>query len=339
MATELRAEAAGQKGFLHVRPYKGKYFYEARWRDLNRVQRRRRLGRAWVELDADGDWAPRRGRVRKGFLDERRAYPLMAAVIEAHEEKMLLARLTVPGRPKTLFTEAVKGWLDYLKSEKRVKPSTLAGYKRLLVDPEDSCDPRRGRIVREFGHRRLDEITVADARRFLARNPDWVAQPEILSADPATPLDAQSGAHGRGDFRLKAEGHRRVRTSLRVGHNEETRKRSERAQGICRLLPLGWRRDHVGDERQQVAADAADILDRDEFPVEGDAEVGHHRRQDQHLGLALDDHHQTRMRRESELREGGVETPVWAEPIGEWVAFTRRRRSNPRRQSAFARRS
>ena len=46
---------ADSKGFLHITAYKGRPFYEARWRDLNQTQRRRRLGAAWVEADAGGE--------------------------------------------------------------------------------------------------------------------------------------------------------------------------------------------------------------------------------------------------------------------------------------------
>lgn len=51
---------AGSKGFLHITSYNDKPFYE-RWRDLNQTQRRRRLGPAWVELNAKGEWTPRKG--------------------------------------------------------------------------------------------------------------------------------------------------------------------------------------------------------------------------------------------------------------------------------------
>ena len=166
MATDLLDSGTEGKGFLHIRAHKGKPFYEARWRDLERAQRRRRLGPAWVERDSAGEWVPRRGRIRRGFLDERRAYPLMASVIEAHEEQL---RLAEPSRPEALFPEAVDAWLVYLKTEKRIKPSTLAGYKRLLARPGRSRDPRRGRIMREFGKRLLFDIKTKDARRFLAK--------------------------------------------------------------------------------------------------------------------------------------------------------------------------
>lgn len=166
MPTDVLEDAATDKGFLHVRAHNEKPFYEARWRDLNRTQRRRRLGPAWVELDGDDEWVPRRGRIRRGFLDERRAYPLMARVIAVHEEKL---RQAIPDGVQPRFPEVVDGWLDYLETEKRVKPSTLAGYRKLLVDPEGSRDPRRGRIMREFGQCVAIEITTTQARRFLAK--------------------------------------------------------------------------------------------------------------------------------------------------------------------------
>lgn len=166
MATDLMDEAAAGKGFLHVRAYKDKPFYEARWRDLGQAQRRKRLGPAWVELDAEDEWVARGGRIRRGYLDERRAYPLMAKVIEAHEEKL---RLSEPSHADTLFPEAADAWLVYLETEKRVKPSTLAKYRALLVRPEGPRDRRLARIMREFGKRLLFDITVKDARRFLAK--------------------------------------------------------------------------------------------------------------------------------------------------------------------------
>ena len=54
MATVLHDGNATDKGCLVVRNYKGKPFYEAKWRDSERTQRKRRLGPAWVELDANG---------------------------------------------------------------------------------------------------------------------------------------------------------------------------------------------------------------------------------------------------------------------------------------------
>jgi integrase len=149
-----------------VRAYKGRPFYEARWRDFTRTQRRKRLGPAWVEQDAEGKWVPRRGRIRKGFLDERRAYPLMAQAIAEHEEQ--LAR-EIPERSDALFDEAAAAWLEYLRTEKRVKPSTLQSNRTLLAQPARGSKPRQARIMRTFGGQRLFTITAKDVRTFLAR--------------------------------------------------------------------------------------------------------------------------------------------------------------------------
>jgi integrase len=162
----VQANGSGtDKGCLIIRAYEGKPFYEAKWRDAKGTQRKRRLGPAWLELDADGKWVARSGRIRPGFLDERRAYPQMASVIEEHEAELQVADPPV----EVLFPEAVDAWIVYLETEKRVKPSTLAGYNRLLVRPGQSRDLRRGRIMREFETRPLRKITTADARRFLAK--------------------------------------------------------------------------------------------------------------------------------------------------------------------------
>jgi hypothetical protein len=90
----------------------------------------------------------------------------MASVIEEHEAKL---RLAEPSCPEALFPEAVDAWIVYLETEKRAKPSTLAGYNRLLVRPGRSRDLRRGRIMREFEKRLLLDVKIKDARRFLGK--------------------------------------------------------------------------------------------------------------------------------------------------------------------------
>src|SRR5690349_20843634 len=53
-----------ETGALIVRAHKGTPFYEAKWRDGRKRQRKRRLGRAWLEPDPRGGWKRRRGRSR-----------------------------------------------------------------------------------------------------------------------------------------------------------------------------------------------------------------------------------------------------------------------------------
>lgn len=172
MATDSR-----EIGALVVAKYKETAFYEAKWRDATGTQRKLRLGRAWLERDSDGNWVRHRGRLRPGYLDERRAYLEMARVIEEHEDEL---RRTSPEQREASFDDAAAAWLAYVQYEKRIKPSTLARYKSLLRQPESISrlrTPRRGRpgrlaksrIKREFGGRRLADITTRDVDVFLAR--------------------------------------------------------------------------------------------------------------------------------------------------------------------------
>ena len=155
-----------ESGALIVRAHRGVPFYEAKWRDAMRHQRKRRLGRAWLVPDSNGDWRKRRGRVRDGFLDERRAYREMAGVIAEVEAEQQIA----PCKRDTRFEDAVGLWMEHLEFEKRAKPSTLDRHRNLLAKPRHDVDGQRGaRIMREFEGRKLRSITAEDVRRFLAR--------------------------------------------------------------------------------------------------------------------------------------------------------------------------
>src|ERR1700712_5542293 len=165
-ASAGRALEAKDKGTLLVREHKGKPFYEVKWRDLHRKQKKRRLGLAWVERAGD-EWVRRRGRGRDGYLDERRAFGVMAEVIEKHEMEALL-EAAQPARA-ALFDDVVAAWLGYLETEKRVKPSTLAGYEGLLAKPSGDRRQRGARIMREFGGDGLFDIADVDVRRFLSK--------------------------------------------------------------------------------------------------------------------------------------------------------------------------
>jgi integrase len=155
-----------ENGALIVRAHKGVPFYEAKWRDATRRQRKRRLGRAWLVPDADGGWRKRLGRVRDGFLDERRAYREMNQVIAAVEAEQQIA----PRKRDARFEDAVALWMEHLEFEKRAKPSTLDRHRYLLAKPRRDREHQRGaRIMREFEGRKLRSITVEDIRRFLSR--------------------------------------------------------------------------------------------------------------------------------------------------------------------------
>ena len=156
------------KGYLLTRERNGgKVMYEAKWRDSTRTQRKRTLGRAWLEPDGEGNLVRPRGRIRPGFLDEGRAHLAMAKVIAEHEED--LKRKLI--KPEATFDEAVEAWLDYLEHEKRAKPATMRGYRTMVCSPQPSRPrgkPRKARLMRTFGGRKLADITTGDVNRFLS---------------------------------------------------------------------------------------------------------------------------------------------------------------------------
>jgi integrase len=167
--------ASSPQGALVVRTYKKTPYYEAKWRDPDGIQLKKRLGKAWLDRGADGGWMPRRGRVRPGYLDERRAYLEMARVIEEIEEKR---SRTTPKQREATFDDAATAWLEYVQYEKRIKPTTLARYQSMLRQPDKAKlprtpksgrnQPRSARIMREFGGRKLADVSVGDVRRWLS---------------------------------------------------------------------------------------------------------------------------------------------------------------------------
>jgi integrase len=151
--------------WLVVRAERGRVFYEAKWVDSRGTQRKRRLGRAWLEETDDG-FVKRAGRIRPGHLDERRAHVAMSRLIEEHEEE-LARELT---EPDATFDDAVERWLDHLENEKRAKPATLEGYRKMLcrpMPPKMRGKPLKARLMRTFGGRRLADIETEDVSRFL----------------------------------------------------------------------------------------------------------------------------------------------------------------------------
>jgi len=159
-------------GNLLVVERKSGPLYYAKWRDSTRRQVKRRLGPAWVERDAAGDWHKRRGRVPEGYLDEKAAYVEMHRLIEEHEAELAKPR---PDRYPT-FNEAAADWLHRLEHIDGAKPSTLGDYRLMLAEPD--AEPRRRgkrtarRIMAEFGGQELRSITTRQVERFLARLDD-----------------------------------------------------------------------------------------------------------------------------------------------------------------------
>jgi len=141
----------------------GRVYFEGKWRSSQRTQIKRRLGRAWLEKDAAGEWVPRSGRIRPGYLDAGRAHVKLAKLIEEHEVELGAK----PRDPAASFDAAAAAWLDHLQHEKRAKPNTLKEARIILATPT-SPKQKGGRIMRTFSGHKLAEISSSDIQRFLA---------------------------------------------------------------------------------------------------------------------------------------------------------------------------
>ena len=126
---------ARDTGWLIVRAYKGNPFYEAMWRNGAGRQRKRRLGRAWLEQDSDGHWVKRRGRIPSDFLDEKRAYLEMGRVIAEVEAEPQ----PEPGSREPIFDDAVAAWLEHLENREAGK---ALDFGRVPESPLPSAPPK-----------------------------------------------------------------------------------------------------------------------------------------------------------------------------------------------------
>lgn len=182
-----RSKATPTSGSLVVRNRAEGPVLFAKWRDSERRQVMRRLGRAWlVEVghpDAHprgqrvGDWVERRGRVRDGFLDTRTAYGEMQDLIAAHDEEHDSRRpLGTPA--EVSVAQAADAWLERGRTEREWKHSTACDY----------TDVAR-RVVRELGHLRVSEVQEQQLKRFLLQ-----LRPERNGAPLATPPSARMRA-------------------------------------------------------------------------------------------------------------------------------------------------
>jgi integrase len=166
---------------LRIRPRAGagdKVYWDAdwRWREQGDAQwrtRKQRLGLAWQEADDQGGWRKRTGRCREGWLDERAANVAAVATVDAFTrdtaETQRVAR--EKAERKVTVRELAAEWLQWVSEVRGAKPSTVQDYRYLLREPGIAY--RRGerssagRIMRTFGDRPAEEVTVAEVSRFL----------------------------------------------------------------------------------------------------------------------------------------------------------------------------
>jgi integrase len=163
-------------------------FFEAKWRaSSDGRQMKRRLGRAWLERDAAGGWRPRRGRIRDGFLDERRAYVAMAEVIAGSEaEDASREQLEEERRRAQLsFRALAHAWLRHVEKVKRVKPTTLIDYGYMLAEPgaahRRGGGSARGLVMEELGDLAAVAVNPGDVERLLQRVAATGASPRTVN--------------------------------------------------------------------------------------------------------------------------------------------------------------
>ncbi len=158
---------------VFVRAQRGQAFYEAFWRYKGR-QLKRRLGPAWLDQDAGGEWTARKGRVAEGYLDERRAHVAAAELVASHVEQADNAERTERElRAKGItFRELAGAYLDWMANVKAAKPSTLRDYRSVLAEPDQAYRRGKGstlgRTMKALGNRPAREITTRDVEALLA---------------------------------------------------------------------------------------------------------------------------------------------------------------------------
>jgi integrase len=151
----------------------GTPFFEAKWRDADRQQVKRRLGPAWVESGGEDGWRKRRGRTPAGWLDERAAHVAAAEkVAEVERERAEAARARAREGVPT-FRRVAHEWLEWKRDVKGGAPSTLRENARLLRDPGEPKKRGDGtaqaRLMERFGDRPHDEITTREVSDFLRK--------------------------------------------------------------------------------------------------------------------------------------------------------------------------
>lgn len=165
--------AAQPRSFLLIREHKGTPFYEVKWQSPAQGGRqvKRRLGPAWLERDAVGEWVKSKGRTPAGHWDPRTA-PGGADALVIETETALAdeadQRAALDERPLT-FRQLATEWISDLARE--AKPSTIRDYEALLREPgaphKRGAGTSAGRIMAAFGDRDVRAITPREVAEFL----------------------------------------------------------------------------------------------------------------------------------------------------------------------------
>lgn len=150
------------------------FFFAAKWRaSKDGRQLKRRVGPAWLEPAPDGSPRSRRGRLKPGFFDERRAHVRMAELIAEVEDQDARAEEIAADRMLAgwTFEALADAWLDHAREVRRLKPSTLRDLESVLAKP--GTPKRRGkgemkaRLMRALGQVPAADVIVDDVEDYL----------------------------------------------------------------------------------------------------------------------------------------------------------------------------
>ena len=149
----------------------GTPFFEAKWRDTQRRQIKRRLGPAWLEPEDGGGWRKRRGRVPDGWLGEREANVAAAEMVEQVERDREQTVQAMEREGIATFRRVAHEWLAWRRDVKGAAPSTLEVNEILLREPgtphKRGSGAAKGRIMERFGDRPYDDVTTRQVADFL----------------------------------------------------------------------------------------------------------------------------------------------------------------------------
>jgi integrase len=150
----------------------GTPFFEAKWRDADGAQLKRRLGPAWLERLPEGGWTKRRGRTPPGWLDERTAHVAAAEKVAAVEGERAAAAEAARRAGVPTVRKVAHEWLEWKREVKGGAPSTLRGNAQLLAEPGTPYKRGAGRVVKgriigRFGDRPIDAVTTREVSTFL----------------------------------------------------------------------------------------------------------------------------------------------------------------------------
>lgn len=156
-----------------VRVRNGKAFYETKF-FFGGKQVKRRLGPAWLDCNAAGDWIRRRGRTPDGFFDERTATIAAQRVVEQHvadwqERDRIAAEQAAKGMT---FRELANGYLNWMETVRGARPSTLRAHRSLLAEPRPyarGVGKTSAYVMKALGDRAASEITTEEVEALLER--------------------------------------------------------------------------------------------------------------------------------------------------------------------------